>query len=165
MSQENEARIVVGLDDSDGGRMALDFALHEALLRGAAVLVVTGWSWTPPEGDLVPTRSLEETRAAASAVQEEAVEAALHRMPEKPVVSQTTVRAPAGEALVAAAEDAQLLVVGSGRKGVTRRWLLGSVSEHCVRHSPAPVVVVPVPHRPSGRRHVEPPVAVGYPMF
>ena len=37
--------------------------------------------------------------------------------------------------------------VGSGRKSVLVRALLGSVSEYCVRHARVPVVVVPDPSR------------------
>jgi nucleotide-binding universal stress UspA family protein len=48
---------------------------------------------------------------------------------------------------VEAAHDAALLVVGSGRKSLVARALLGSVSEYCVRHSRVPVVVVPDPAR------------------
>lgn len=49
-----------------------------------------------------------------------------------------------GEAIVeaAAAEDADIIVVGSrGRAGV-ERMILGSVSDHVVRHATVPVVVV-----------------------
>ena len=59
-----------------------------------------------------------------------------------PVISRTVVHENAGRALVERAEGARMLVVGSARKGVVRRTLLGSVSEHCVRYAPAPVVVV-----------------------
>jgi nucleotide-binding universal stress UspA family protein len=49
-----------------------------------------------------------------------------------------------GEAIVAAAdsENADLIVVGShGRSGVSR-FLIGSVSDHVVRHAHCPVMVV-----------------------
>ena len=50
----------------------------------------------------------------------------------------------AGEAIVeaAGAERADLLVVGSHRRGAVGRFFIGSVSAHVVRHAPCPVLVV-----------------------
>lgn len=45
--------------------------------------------------------------------------------------------------LVEEAQDALMLVVGSGRKGILARAFLGSSSAYCVRHATVPVVVVP----------------------
>jgi nucleotide-binding universal stress UspA family protein len=44
--------------------------------------------------------------------------------------------------LLKAAQNADLLVVGSRGHGAFAGMLLGSVSEHCVAHSSCPVVVV-----------------------
>src|SRR5690349_20756799 len=44
-----ERLIVVGLDGSPGGRRALDWALQHALQTGAAVEVVSAWSWDGPD--------------------------------------------------------------------------------------------------------------------
>lgn len=54
----------------------------------------------------------------------------------------TVVESGAGAALVKAAKDASLLVVGSrGRSGLAET-LLGSVGSYCIKHSLAPVAVI-----------------------
>ena len=49
-----------------------------------------------------------------------------------------------GPSIVAAAasEQADMVIVGSHGRGVVGRLVLGSVSEHVVRHAPCPVLVV-----------------------
>jgi nucleotide-binding universal stress UspA family protein len=44
--------------------------------------------------------------------------------------------------LTAAADGADLLVVGSRGHGGFTEALLGSVSQHCVHHAPCPVVII-----------------------
>jgi nucleotide-binding universal stress UspA family protein len=47
-----------------------------------------------------------------------------------------------GEGLVALAQDADLVVVGTRGRGNIAAALLGSVSNHVVQHAPCPVVIV-----------------------
>ena len=49
-------------------------------------------------------------------------------------------------AVLDAAADADLVVVGSRGRGGLKGMLLGSVSQKVVHHSPCPVVVIPVAH-------------------
>ena len=51
---------------------------------------------------------------------------------------------PPGESIVeaTASEQVDLVVVGSHGRGPVGRFLVGSVSEHVVRHAPCPVLVV-----------------------
>ena len=42
---ESNRLIVVGVDGSDGGRRALDWAADEAAARGGAVQAVAAWRW------------------------------------------------------------------------------------------------------------------------
>jgi nucleotide-binding universal stress UspA family protein len=56
-------------------------------------------------------------------------------------------------ALIAASEDADLLVVGSRGHGAFVGALLGSVSQQVVAHARCPVVVVPTPPAGEGRTH------------
>jgi nucleotide-binding universal stress UspA family protein len=55
-------------------------------------------------------------------------------------------RARAGVAEAAAAEHADLIVVGTHERGTVGRLFLGSVSDHVVRHARCPVMVVRPTH-------------------
>ena len=135
--------IVVGVDDSEGAKAALHFALAEAQLRSATVHAVH--AWTPPAlgeaSGMLPMllndlrQGHEETldRVLADALGAEHAAAV-----ERRVVQDTPARA-----LVEAAADADLLVVGSRGRGGFAGLLLGSVSQQCAQHAPCPVVIVP----------------------
>ncbi len=107
-------------------------------------------------GPVVRPRRLRTTPALRRMVAETRVEARHLVLPlfvregieePLPVSSMPGVVQHTRSSLVKAAHDAALLVVGSGRKSLVARALLGSVSEYCVRHSRVPVVVVPDPAR------------------
>jgi nucleotide-binding universal stress UspA family protein len=57
-------------------------------------------------------------------------------------VREQVVEGYPAQVLVAAADGADLLVVGSRGHGEFAETLLGSVSQHCVHHAPCPVVVI-----------------------
>ena len=143
--------IVVGVDGSEPSHEALRFAVVEARLREARVAAVHVWAFIPPTpiGDpgMMPMPAgdypgqLGAERAAAEAELEDALAAAFPDGVPGEVEARLAEGDPA-EALVAAAEGADLLVVGSrGRTGIASA-LLGSVSRHVVSHAPCPVVVV-----------------------
>lgn len=138
-----QSTIVVGVDDSHAAAAALRFAVREAFRRGSRLDVVTAWSYHPM-GDLpIVDDPREWARAAAQEIQDDAVAAAIAEVDTAPVLSRQVVEGDAGDVLGHAARDADYLVVGTGRKGAVRRMILGSVSEHLVRHAPCPVLVVP----------------------
>lgn len=139
--------VVVGVDGSPGARAALKFAFEEALTRGAAVRVVTTWMLGFPQRDTISERAWDEESAEAHRLQDAEIGWVLHELGRRPEFSQVVVNDLSGPTLVDLARDASLLVVGTGRKNAVSRAFLGSVSEFCVRHSPAPVVVVPDPVR------------------
>lgn len=52
---------------------------------------------------------------------------------------------PASEIITVASEiDADLIVIPSRGKTGLRRWMIGSVAERVVRHTPCPVLVLPI---------------------
>lgn len=147
--------IVVGVDNTRGSRAALDFALQEGLSRGSTVEIVTAWQWTSPYEGIENAGTVDTAKEAAAAMQDAVVKEAVDRLDVRPVISQIVVHDYPGKVLVARADDASMLVVGSGRKSAVTRAMMGSVSEYCVRHAPSPVVVVPDPDRVEHPHHAD----------
>ena len=141
--------IVVGVDGSDASRDALRWAAEEARLRSAPLVAVHAWSFVPaqpigdpgmlavPAGDLAGQLGAESD--AAQIGLDQAVEDALGADSD---IERRLAEGDAGEALVAASKDAQLVVVGSHGRSGFKAALLGSVSRHVVDHAACPVVVV-----------------------
>jgi nucleotide-binding universal stress UspA family protein len=139
---EAQSRVmVVGVDGSEGGRRALEWAVHEAAARGGLVQAVAVWRWDLPSGGLDVDSGTEDPQQRAEQLLAREI-AALP--PGMPVASQVLEGRPA-EALGTAARTADLLVLGS--HGHSRVWhtVLGSVAEECVRTATCAVVVIPVP--------------------
>ncbi len=77
-------------------------------------------------------------RSGAERILDEAITEALGAVDVERVVTEGS----AGEVLVQASGDADLVVVGSRGRGGLRGALLGSVSSHVAQHAPCPVVIV-----------------------
>ena len=129
--------IVVGVDGSGSSVQALRWAGQQAQRTGATVHAVTAWSY-PVQYGLSPYHDLADE---AGKMLSAAVREALGPQPLVPV-RESVVAGNAAQALLDAAVDAQLLVVGSHGYGGFKGALLGSVGQHCVQHSPCPVVIV-----------------------
>jgi nucleotide-binding universal stress UspA family protein len=137
--------IVVGVDGSEGGRRALDWAAREAADRGGAVQAVMAWSWDGMEyGPIATTNPQEEAKRATDVLDREIKALVSRRGSNLPVAGEVIEGGPA-DVLAAAGRSADLLVLGSHGHGQLRRTVLGSVSEACIRKATCPVVVVPVP--------------------
>ena len=138
------AQIVVGVDDSANARAALEWAIAEARVRKATLSAVAAWHEPYIGGTaMVPLpvdpASLEEGHQRAL----DAVIASVDRREDDPPIETRLIRGTATAALLEAAEDADLLVVGARGQGGFLGLLLGSVSQQVVLHAPCPVVVVP----------------------
>jgi nucleotide-binding universal stress UspA family protein len=146
-------KIVVGVDASAGAQRAVEWALEEAAVRGARVVLVHSVEsprlYYYPDG--LMTFEMEEglTRQALEEAGE-LLDEVLRKAGGAPdgvrVETETAVGSPPG-VLVQEGQDAELLVVGSRGRGGFRGLLLGSVSQQVVNHAPCPVVVIP----PEGR--------------
>lgn len=145
-------RIVVGIDATDHAAAALRWAAEEAALRSATLVAVHAWSFvpmtTPADSGLVPmawTNSVEvldASRAAAERIAADQVQAVLGE--EHGAVVKVVEGGPAA-VLLAAAEDADLLVVGNQGRGNLSSALLGSTSAEVADSAPCPVVIVRAP--------------------
>lgn len=145
-------RIVVGVDGSPGSTAALEWAVREAGQRGASVHAVMAWeqpqNYAPNVWGLGMDPSLDLHQQLASAAAAEAARVAAEvGEGQDIVVTSTAVEGHPALALLHAAEEADLLVVGSRGHGGFVGALLGSVSQHVVCHAPCPVVVVPTTDR------------------
>lgn len=143
------AVIVAGVDGSEGSKEALRWALAEAALRGATVRAVCAWSLPIAfGGPYMPPQPYEgaELRDRAQALLDAAVDEVAGE--DAPVaVARVVEQGSPADVLVRAAEDADLLVVGSRGHGGFAGLLLGSVSQQCAQHAPCAVVIV---HHPEG---------------
>jgi nucleotide-binding universal stress UspA family protein len=134
--------VVIGTDGSAGSGAALRWGVREAAVRGIPARAVLAWSYLDQHHRGGGTRfdsGYDEKAAqeALAAAVEEAVgaEAALG-------VLKQTVCDLAPRALLDAALEADLLVVGARGLGGFRSLLLGSVSDQCLHHAACPVAVV-----------------------
>lgn len=128
-------RIVTGVDGSENSLHALRWAVEEARVRQAALVVVHA------------SRSVGSAPADPS--EDDVLATALGGLDTTgvPAVEPVATQGGAASELLAVGEDASLIVVGSRGRGGFARLLMGSVSQHVVNHAPCPVVVVPPPDR------------------
>jgi len=140
-SQSDEGpRIVVGVDGFESSKAALRWAIRQAKLTGAVVEVVTAWH-IPAGTGVAPPADMPDYQEDAFEILAEAVAEMCTVDPDVQVCPRV-VEGQAGRVLVAAAEGADLLVVGSRGHGGLAEALLGSVGQYCVHHAPCPVLIM-----------------------
>lgn len=145
-------QIVVGVDGSNGARRALEWAVEEARLRKSRLLAVHAWHAPPLVSGAGPfdapitldAETLEQIEASAEKLLENELDAVDTSGLE--VERLVVLRTPA-DALLEAARDADLLVVGTRGHGGFTGLLLGSVSQQVSHHASCPVVIVPSSER------------------
>ena len=137
--------IVVGVDGSQGGRRALEWAATEAAARGGSVQAVVAWRWDGPDFERPSVTNPEEERRHAQQILDRELTALTTRHGSAHPVAGEVVEGRAAVALTNAARKADLLVLGSHGHSRLRHTVLGSVSEECIRLATCPVLVVPVP--------------------
>jgi nucleotide-binding universal stress UspA family protein len=134
------APVVAGVDDSAEATTVLAFAAGQAAARKVPLHVIHAWKpvtglWerTPMDAHLVTAGEREPFDNLVTLIRD--------TYPDLEVEAEAVVEHPAG-ALTRAGASAQLLVVGVSGRGPWRGLLMGSVSQHVVRHADCPVAVV-----------------------
>jgi nucleotide-binding universal stress UspA family protein len=156
---------VVGVDTTLSGLHALRLAVTQARARGRALHAVRTWGPTSPDRQgqpdagaagigLVRRPATASDGLAGRATHTALAAAILDRAfaetmgGEPPDVPVRTVLVPdlPGPVLVRyACRDDDLLVIGTGRRGLLRRLRGSPVVRYCLRHAVCPVLVVPPP--------------------
>jgi nucleotide-binding universal stress UspA family protein len=136
--------IVVGVDGSEGGAAALEFAASEAAFRGARLRIVSVWQVPIAAYGLEPPlepATWDALRVGAQQVADDALATAKKLQPALDGEALVVQGQPA-DVLLENAADARLIVVGRRGLGGFRSLLLGSVSQQIVQHATCPVVLV-----------------------
>ncbi|CAJ62885.1 MULTISPECIES: universal stress protein [Frankia] len=140
----DERPVVVGVDGSAGSLRALRWAVQAAAVRKTALRAVHAWYLDVPAYLGIYTDFGSALAEQAQHTLDDAVNTIIAeqggRLPVQ--VVKETVADSAARALLRAAADAQVLVVGSRGHGGFAELLLGSVSHQCVAHAPCPVAVI-----------------------
>ena len=130
--------VILGLDDSEEGRLAIARAFQAASLRGVPLIAFLAWAHGPYGGSASGGRADVEKMAI-----EEGKRLIADKVAEFPHVP-VTVEAPHGrpeDALIEASRSAGLVVIGSRGRGGFTGLRLGSTTRHVLREAHCPVVV------------------------
>lgn len=144
-----EHGVVVGVDGSPAGDLAVDVAADVATRTGAPLRIISAWdlpaadSWALSywETASVDTDWARTQHDIAAKVGTAAVERATSAHPHLVATSEVH-HGPAGAALNDASRDAGLVVVGSRGLGGFSGLVLGSVSHNAIHGCACPVMVV-----------------------
>lgn len=129
-------RVVLGFDGLPRTAKAVEYALDVAMQRAATLSVVMA---TPQWADLPNVVPMLQTRfAAVLQVLKDRARTRGVDMDVKLIAGFPWVEV----ARVATQQDATLIVLGSRRRHLWRRWIVGSTSERMARLAHCPVVVV-----------------------
>jgi nucleotide-binding universal stress UspA family protein len=140
-------RIIVGVHGSLGSLQALRYAADEARRRDVPLLPVI--AWVPPGGDLAERRHSSPYlrkiwRDAARERLDAAFTDGLGGLPADVRIEPRVERGEAGPVLVDVADQSDdLLIIGTGRRGLVRRLIRGSVGRYCLAYAKCPVLAVP----------------------
>ncbi|MET7601545.1 universal stress protein [Streptomyces avermitilis] len=137
--------VTVGVDGSPESTAAAAWAGREAVRRDLPLRIVHAWQWQSYDIALAADR---DTQAAWAQEAVRAVERTVaERHPGLTVSTQVLEGSPV-DSLVAAAEEAELLVLGSRGHGAFVGFLVGSVGQQVIAESVRPVVLVRSDDRP-----------------
>lgn len=147
MTSNSTFTIVVGFDGSEHSQTALNWAMDEARQRDGQLRLITAWNkapmaWYPAlletaAGEIAAEESPEQI---AGSLQAEALKSAADG--GVTATGQVVHSDSPASAILDAAQNADLVVVGSRGHGGFPGLHLGSVTTQVISHGPCPVLVV-----------------------
>jgi nucleotide-binding universal stress UspA family protein len=142
------AKLVVGVDGSDGSRAAVRWAGAEARMRGVPLVAVEAWEFSPLIFAADVPMALDDLRSSVVDHLHGLVVDELGPESERDglLVTEMVVEQAPVPALLGQCERDDILVVGSRGRGGFTGLLLGSVSHQLASHAPCPVVIIPPTH-------------------
>jgi len=134
---------IIGVDGSFGSRSALEWALANAPAHDADVTVVHAHHQGAAARVLSAVHVGRDSESGTTSNALHELDASIADLVGDRTIERRVISGHPGRALLDAAADATLVVVG--RHGIGSAWQhgLGSVSRHCVIHATVPTVVVP----------------------
>ncbi|MGW6909424.1 universal stress protein [Streptomyces sp. NPDC054940] len=141
--------ITAGVDGSEESLAGLAWAAREAVRRGLALRLVHAWRFQPHEA--IDAGYAKDADTQGQRVREGLTEAArsvTERHPGLDVITDVLDGGPA-ETLIAAAAEAEMLVLGSRGRAAVVGFLLGSVGQQVIAGAERPVVLVRAGDQPS----------------
>ena len=136
-------RWIVGVDGSFGSRSALEWALGNAAAHGADVTVVHAHHQGAAARVLSAVHAGRESDAGTTGSALHELDASIADIVGDRAIERRVISGHPGRALLNAADDGTLMVLGRHGAGGAWQHGLGSVSRHCVIHATVPTVVVP----------------------
>ncbi|MFI9617150.1 universal stress protein [Streptomyces sp. NPDC052023] len=137
--------VVVGVEEGEGSGTAVQFAFREADVRHCRLVAVHAWS--APFGAFTTPKApswyaLEAHRRPPAQVLDDALREATEQYRDASV-SRRVIEGPARQALLEAASEADLLVVGARKRQGHVGLQLGLINHAVLHHAPCPIAVVP----------------------
>ncbi|SDN42312.1 Nucleotide-binding universal stress protein, UspA family [Streptomyces sp. cf386] len=141
--------ITAGVDGSEESLAGLAWAAREAVRRGLALRLVHAWRFQPHEA--IDEGYAKDADTQGQWVREGLTEAARSVTERHPGLDVTTDVLDGGpaETLIAAAAEAEMLVLGSRGRAAVVGFLLGSVGQQVIAGAERPVVLVRAGDQPS----------------
>ncbi len=142
---EQSPEVLLGVDGSEPGQAAIEFAFAEASRLGVRLRALHAWTRPLPAGPGVAlplVHDPQEMGREAARVLAEALAGWAEKYPDVEVVTEVSPDS-AAKALVARSPQADLLVVGAHRLQGPVGLALGRVNHAVLHHAHCPVAVIP----------------------
>jgi nucleotide-binding universal stress UspA family protein len=141
MTKSQDHPIVVGVDGSAASTAALDWAMEEAVSDDRPLHLVSAYAFSMADTAPIAAPLWEDLERGAQKIVDDAAERVRAKAPTVDVTTEVR-RGPASVAILDAAADAAVVVVGSRGHRPLRDALLGSTARQVAMHAPCPTVLV-----------------------